>query len=444
MEKFAKMEKFSRAGIGHLVDRLWINSNTYFSQNFAPDHKNVITVKDLSNAGHLLISQHNEDGSKSYLAGFPFQLEDNEFATGVDHTSCSAAYIMHGYQDKIWIMAPQGTWKDGANVEHNNSNALVVKSALDTASLTFSCPHALFNGAAAEVALTGDATPIEISGIGATTVDDKLVLTMGSNMAASYPIGVKSMKRRTVKVTVHPVASSLDIFNVPLQLFYINRNDTSVETDKINLAQKIKSVLDLIYSKQVNLYFDVTVSDLKVKNYDTSDLNQNVAVPDGIIDTFALEGELMISDMNDTNSDIQIYLIYDKKLRDAAAGTTAIPSAVHPNCSWVVTNPNLQNAEDTICRTIAHEIGHIIIGPGHPDDVLDAIIQLPELAGGRARLKGTDTTKRLMQSHVRTSLKDVLLVKAEWDEAETWLKKFPDKRYRDEHLIPVDQPLPNY
>jgi hypothetical protein len=194
MEKFANMLKFSRAGIGFMVDQLWINSNTYFSPNYAPEFKDFDPIKDMSNAGHLLISHRKEDGGIVYLAGFPFQIEDNEFATGVDHTSCSAAYIMKGYQDKIWIMAPQGTWKDGANVEHNNSNALVVKSALDTASLTCSCPHALFNGAAAEVALTGDATPIEISGIGATTVDDKLVLTMGSNMAASYPIGVKSMK----------------------------------------------------------------------------------------------------------------------------------------------------------------------------------------------------------------------------------------------------------
>lgn len=165
-------------------------------------------------------------------------------ARGRGHISCSAAYIMRGHQDKIWIMAPQGTWRDGANIEHNISNALVVKSALDTASLTCSCPHALFNGAAAEVSLTDEATPIEISGTGATSVDDKLVLAMGSNIASSFPIGVKSMKRRTVKVIVYPIKRFPE------------------STDPITPPKaEIEAELNRVFGKQVNAYFSVQIKE---------------------------------------------------------------------------------------------------------------------------------------------------------------------------------------
>jgi hypothetical protein len=65
---------------------------------------------------------------------------------------------------------------------------------------------------------------------------------------------------------------------------------------------------------------------------------------------------------------------------------------------------------------LAHEVGHVLLGPGHPDAANRAV-------GGVARLDGTAHHKRLMRggklNHPDGSH---LLVKAEWDKAETWLK----------------------
>jgi hypothetical protein len=70
-------------------------------------------------------------------------------------------------------------------------------------------------------------------------------------------------------------------------------------------------------------------------------------------------------------------------------------------------------------RTIAHEIGHVICGYGHPD----------EKAGncGPAPLVGTNHDQRLMRSGSRDAiLKGNRLVKGEWDAAEIWLKTTVD------------------
>lgn len=37
-----------------------------------------------------------------------------------------------------------------------------------------------------------------------------------------------------------------------------------------------------------------------------------------------------------------------------------------------------------------------------------------------------------------------LLVKAEWDEIEGWLTRYPDERYRRQHSIPPGTPIGNY
>ena len=69
-------------------------------------------------------------------------------------------------------------------------------------------------------------------------------------------------------------------------------------------------------------------------------------------------------------------------------------------------------------RTLAHEIGHVFLGPSHPDEV-----------SGPATLPGTNRAIRLMCSGNGNSPRvSRLLVKAEWDKAEEWLKRFPDNR----------------
>lgn len=73
--------------------------------------------------------------------------------------------------------------------------------------------------------------------------------------------------------------------------------------------------------------------------------------------------------------------------------------------------PNLQTLAPTIyIDTMMHELGHRMIGEGHPDQ-----------GGGFAPLVGTDRRWRLMASGDHRIPGARRLVKKEWDKAEVWL-----------------------
>lgn len=69
--------------------------------------------------------------------------------------------------------------------------------------------------------------------------------------------------------------------------------------------------------------------------------------------------------------------------------------------------------KENLMQTIAHEIGHVMMGYGHPN--------IPS-EPGPAPLDGTPTEERLMHSLEPGKR----LVKAEWDTAEAWLKARPN------------------
>jgi hypothetical protein len=83
-------------------------------------------------------------------------------------------------------------------------------------------------------------------------------------------------------------------------------------------------------------------------------------------------------------------------------------------------------------RTIAHEIGHILLGPGHPGYAHGIMTEF----AGVSPLPGTDHKKRLMFAGeaafaVPLGDKGTKLVKLEWDKTEDWLNDMiadPDKQ----------------
>jgi len=96
--------------------------------------------------------------------------------------------------------------------------------------------------------------------------------------------------------------------------------------------------------------------------------------------------------------------------------------------------------------TIAHEIGHVIIGPGHPDDV-ETKPDKPIIwdDAGVAPLLGVDPTNRLMCGGLkRRDEGATLIVKKEWDVAEAWLSRVPDNRIREERNLAEGEPTGNY
>ena len=79
-------------------------------------------------------------------------------------------------------------------------------------------------------------------------------------------------------------------------------------------------------------------------------------------------------------------------------------------------NNHVSMLEKKILTTIAHEVGHVIVGDGHPN----------KDGGGPAPLPGTAHRERLMYSLTPYHLSFTRLVKGEWDEAEAWFKNRPN------------------
>ena len=123
--------------------------------------------------------------------------------------------------------------------------------------------------------------------------------------------------------------------------------------------------------------------------------------------------------------DIVAYFFNDGLPEGNTPGTVG-GSYIASNLSMIVASNHttVTRTEAQVLRTLAHGIWHCLIDngtqDGHPDE-----------ATGVAPLPGTDATWRLMCSGFKRRDDGVLLVKAEWDAAEQWLKSVPDKRMFD-------------
>ena len=99
---------------------------------------------------------------------------------------------------------------------------------------------------------------------------------------------------------------------------------------------------------------------------------------------------------------------------------------------WIVgdTGPSRPRTITEVMQTTAHEIGHMLVGHGHPD------AKGRSANRGLAPLPGTNHRERLMYSNesqglafggsIYNAARSHRLVKGEWDEAEKWMKIFVD------------------
>lgn len=381
----------------------WLNNKQYALDQIAPEigevWKNGTAWHDVSPKGHMLLlktvsDQNSVTGTtpeKAALA-FPFVVEDNTFATGVDDQSVLATPSetnANGYQPKLWVMAPQGSWSDSSGT-YNNSNAFTIKVPLDIATMNMTFEHAT----ATASSLTGNSTSLEISGTGSETKDGKITFAMSGRDALSYPIGVKSMKKRTVKVRVYPLKISPQSPNTLLPT-----------------KQELEEELNEIFGKQINAYFDVTTEGQQTLNFDLA--------PSGIVDQAMSnyqEATYLMGQCPKGDHDVVLYLLSDSLYEANQPGTVGGKYPGYDACFILAQNhPTIPQGAAQVLRTIAHEIGHCLLdngGIGHPDELQ-----------GPAHLPGTDVTKRLMCSGNNRRADGTLLVKKEWDEAEKWLKK---------------------
>ena len=113
------------------------------------------------------------------------------------------------------------------------------------------------------------------------------------------------------------------------------------------------------------------------------------------------------------NADIRVFALGHKISASGIVASGMTPK--DKNSIFIDPMRYMENSPDDraeyAMRTLAHETGHVLCGPGHPDN-----------GDGAARLPGTDHSKRLMCSGSNTTTSSHLLVKREWDFAEEWLK----------------------
>lgn len=128
-------------------------------------------------------------------------------ATGVDEVSVGSTnpdFSLNSpdakpVQDRLWIMVPAG----------GGSTTVTLKAPLnENTPLKLSAPGITFNGQA-EISLTSTTTTLEVKASDPTKTGEDITATLkfGPSESVSHPVGIKIMKRRTVKVTVHPIGS---------------------------------------------------------------------------------------------------------------------------------------------------------------------------------------------------------------------------------------------
>jgi len=249
---------------------------------------------------------------------------------------------------------------------------------------------------------------------GADTGSEPTVeIKFGETISKSTPLGVKVMKSRTVRVTIYKVTKQTP--GKP--------NNTA---DQVPEPETITKYLNDIFSPQINVRFLVTEApDPLVLNWDVNLLEGDPNTGNDILNcNSSIPSHEQTNILNSRpaerpGSDIDLFLIGSEKYIDGKdwASTLRIAGENPINACWIVGDALGDRTLAKLYQTVAHEIGHILVGYGHPDATRADL-------RGPAELPGTNHSTRLMcGSNASGLLRGHMLVKEEWDEAEKWLQE---------------------
>ena len=334
----------------------------------------------------------------------PFDPE--RLARGVDSISM-LAIGGDAKTKQIWVMAPIG------------------------GSVTDVCFHTAATGqntitltGGPQVAFTPDTlsageTDVQITGIGTTTMDVSIPITITGNRAATnQPLHAKAMKKRTVKVALHEV-HGVDEHNLETEPFFMPD------------AEKLEIFLNKVFGPQVNvnfevvpfvedgpqgngLDFDLGVNDLKLRldspqevTAATQNAKTGVAGSDFNIDVWVIGGGVALEK--------PVGIMYERLFGYA-----------FPSGSRIIVDGDMNGPDEIpdgsqthhLYFTIAHEIGHIMTSDvKHPGE---ALYQSALNWDGR---HDPYLKNRLMcpGEHINHAEPEVCLIKGEWDRIEAWL-----------------------
>ena len=409
---------FSHIGIGITVDnQVWMNNGELPMEKVA--YKDLpagqawqnYQLLDLSHFGHLLAAKEapaSSSGSEPAVAaahsevalGYPFSLKDDLPATGVDNLSQSITFSGNekdGFQEKLWVMAPQGTWLHPQQGPQPCENRFQIIAPLGDLTAEFTLDNATSNS----YEIIGTPRSFNFRGTGNSTTEGNINISMGGNTSLSYPIGVKSMKRRTVRLHIYRCQHSATI-------------TPGVDDPYPYDIAKLTAYLDEIFGKQINVHFSITESTLMAgQNGNAMPLYPTILQDDETYISSETINTVIAPLPFPENADIRVFALGHKISASGIGASGMTPEK--QNSIYLDPMRYMENSPDDraeyAMRTLAHEAGHVFCGSGHPDN-----------GDGAARLPGTDHTKRLMCSGSNTTSSSHLLVKREWDKAEEWLK----------------------
>lgn len=382
-------------------------------------------------AGGWILAKRGAAQSPAFGALLPLRVKGNcevdgtvlQDAVGVDDFSIGSTDPGTAVGDKIWIMAPS----------HGGETQVKVFAPIhETCPVELSGTGIEFNGAGS-VVLTQPETIFTVKATNATPAGNEipLVIKLGTGKSVqslSSPISFKTMKQRTVKVRVWKVRS--DAGNLP-----------SLDPTK----EEIDNYLNKIYTPQINAIFDCSIETIGPLNYDNSTAIAFGAPPNqsplpqpgnGTLDfTTNFMGEMsnIRTGGRAAELNINLYIVggthwveshrwnpEKSKLETLKAKAIANNDNNTMRECWV---SGESTTEPEGLWTIAHEIGHILFGDGHPED-----------GGGDAPLPGTPKPPRLMCSDPKLGAiggARRLTVKGEWDHAVGWFQKEIDANRMD-------------
>jgi alpha-tubulin suppressor-like RCC1 family protein len=403
---------FPLSSSGNMVYQRFTVESTRSWETVAPGSElEAIDHLDGAGLGWLL---SKADGT--YLQSLPVVLSDNSFATGVDHVSVTSSEPGDECQNRAWIMGPLGGSNHFSIQSGANSNARITVEAegvpLTSLSDWFD-PNSTPDG---KLRLE---TPFTAAVVDASALDDSrsgeevlASFTLGGQGATSTPVGIKLMKHRMMSLKVFKVTEEGDGGGVD--------NPVDLCPAELQLSAFLNEV---VYGPQINVEFDVDIVEdpLLINWKPLGDPNPflNIGPPDQNSE----DQQMFIDEVSGVNgelpADIVVFLVGSNFLINI--NNTGVANRASKVC-WVAgdsfaNSPNPHDSIDDVMRTIAHEVGHILMGYGHPDAAISQGM-------GPAPLPNTDRTQRLMVSGTGGGpTPGFLLVKGEWDAADAWLNE---------------------
>jgi hypothetical protein len=341
-----------------------------------------------------LAQDHEEKFTKQLV---PVQVDDNQAATGVDNVSITASTSDIGYQEKFWIMAPTGNDAAGNTCSNDMKFNIPYVPDVEMEIVPPQAPAPTATPDPTTFNLTA-ASPCNWKGAGTVTADLDVTWKLGlagspagPKQSVELPIGVKTMKRRTVKVAVYAVRCKTGNRPVPMPERAL-----------------LEGWLNKVFAYQVNAWFQVVYKPQSDYDYDANN--------DSIAPYFTvLVPMIQSANYQDASQDIRIFVIDSVSLRELSSNDPDLNGFASKSPPAAIVNAGLPGmparATQQVMETIAHEIGHVMVGAGHPDE-----------NSGFAPLLGTDRSQRLMSTLVTRASGAKLLVKTEWDNAEEWLR----------------------